>query len=51
MKRWMLAGLVLAMVIGTVGLIAPAAAQPAPTAGPVREFTVEGGKLIGLSRL
>jgi Tol biopolymer transport system component len=49
MKRWMLAGLVLAMLFGAFGRAAPIAAQDGPTAGPVREFEVEDGHLIGLS--
>ncbi len=48
MKHWIYGTLLLVSLFGAGGWLA-AAAQDAPTAGPVREFVVEDGRVIGLS--
>ena len=48
MKRWLLATLLVAMVGSGIAL-APVDAQDTPTAGPLRQFDVEGGHFVGLS--
>lgn len=49
MKRWVFAALLLASLLGTIGISPSLAAQTAPTATPPRTFEVEDGRLIGLS--
>ncbi len=48
MKHWIYGTLLLVSLLGAGGWLA-AVAQDAPTAGPVREFGVEDGRVVGLS--
>lgn len=49
MKRWMMASLLLAVLFGSFAGRAPAGAQGAPSAGPVRAFDLPDGRAVSLS--